>query len=49
MKIIFSLLIFVSLLFSDATIEVIKKVDSLPSIAVEDSSVDYDDTFKLRF
>ena len=49
MKVFFSLLVFVSLLFSDATIEVIKKVDSLPSIAMEDSSVDYDDTFKLRF
>lgn len=34
---------------SDATIEVIKKVDSLPSIAVEDASINYDDTFKLRF
>jgi len=49
LKVFFSLLVFVSLLFSDATIEVIKKVDSLPSIAMEDSSVDYDDTFKLRF
>ncbi len=33
----------------DATIEVIKKVDSLPSLAVEDSSISYDDTFKMRF
>jgi len=33
----------------DATIEVIKKVDALPSLAVEDSSISYDDTFKLRF
>ena len=49
MKSIFSLLIFVSLLFSDATIEVIKKVDSLPNIALEDSSVDYADKFKLTF
>jgi TolB protein len=40
----------ISLSFAnDATIEVIKKVDSLPSIAVEDSSISYDDTFKLRF
>ena len=38
-----------SLLLSDATIEVIKKVDSLPSLAVEDSSSSYDDTFKLTF
>jgi TolB protein len=34
---------------SDATIEVIKKVDSLPTIAVEDSSSSYNDTFKLQF
>ena len=34
---------------ADATIEVIKKVDALPSLAVEDSSISYDDTFKLRF
>ena len=34
---------------SDATIEVIKKVDSLPSIAVEDASINYDNTFKIRF
>lgn len=34
---------------SDATIEVIKKVDSLPSLAVEDASTAYDNTFKLQF
>jgi len=34
---------------ADATIEVIKKVQSLPSIAVEDSSVSYGDSFKLQF
>lgn len=33
----------------DATIEVIKKVESLPSIAVEDSSISYDNTFKESF
>ena len=50
MKIIFSLLFVFGFLFAgDATIEVIKKVDSLPSIAVEDSSISYDDTFKLQF
>jgi len=48
-KIFFSLLMLCSLLLSDATIEVIKKVDSLPSLAVEDSSSSYDDTFKLTF
>lgn len=33
----------------DATIEVIKKVDVLPSLAVEDASISYDDSFKLKF
>ena len=50
MRVIFSLLLFVSLVFgSDATIEVIKKVDALPTMAVEDASESYDDTFKLKF
>ena len=50
MKIFFSLLLLFTLSYSnDATIEVIKKVDSLPTIAVEDSSISYDDTFKMRF
>ncbi len=50
MKIIFSILMIFTLSFaSDATIEVIKKVESLPTIAVEDASISYDDTFKLRF
>jgi len=50
LKIFFSLFILISLSFaSDATIEVVKKADSLPSMAVEDASVGYDDTFKLRF
>jgi TolB protein len=34
---------------ADATIEVIKKAETLPSISVEDASYDYDETFKLRF
>jgi len=39
-----------SILFAnDATIEVIKKADTLPSIAIEDASTSYDDTFRLRF
>ncbi len=50
MKIFFSILMIFTLSFaSDATIEVIKKVESLPTIAVEDASINYDDTFKLRF
>ena len=40
----------ISLLFAnDATIDVIKKVESLPTMAIEDSSVSYDDTFRFRF
>jgi TolB protein len=34
---------------SDATIEVSKSVDSLPSIAVEDASLDYQDGLSQRF
>jgi TolB protein len=50
LKIIITLLFAFSLAFTyDATIEVIKKVESLPSIAVEESSTSYNDTFKLRF
>jgi TolB protein len=43
------LLLFSLSFASDATIEVIKKVDSLPSIAVEDASVSYDQNFKMQF
>ena len=49
MKIILIILIALSLYSSDATIEVIKKVDSLPSFAVEDGSTHKDEIFKLRF
>jgi len=50
LKVIFLLLMLISFVFAnDATIEVIKKADTLPSIAVEDASVSYDDTFRLRF
>ena len=50
MKILFSLLFAFTLAFAgDATIEVIKKVDALPSIAIEDASTSYNDTFKLQF
>ena len=38
------------LLFAgDATIEVVKKADSLPGLAIEDSTNSYDDSFKLKF
>ena len=50
MKILLAWFFIVSLTFAgDATIEVIKKVESLPSLAVEESQSSYDDTFKLRF
>ena len=50
MKIFFSLFLIFTLSFaSDATIEVIKKVDSLPSIAIEDASENLDNEFKLSF
>lgn len=50
MKIIISFLIAVTIAYaSDATIEVIKKVDSLPTLALEDSSVSYSKEFKMRF
>lgn len=50
MKIIVSiLLVMVSLFASDATIDVVKKADTLPTIALEDASVGYDQTFKSKF
>jgi TolB protein len=49
-RVVVSLLFMVSLLFgADATINVVKKVDTLPSIVVEDASINYDNTFKMRF
>jgi len=50
LKILFIWLLLISCSFADdATIEVIKKVESLPTLAVEDSSSDYEETFKLQF
>ena len=50
MKILFLLFLLFNIAYAgDATIEVIKKADSLPTLAIEDSSISYDDTFKLRF
>ncbi len=50
MRIIFGVLFSALLLWgSDATIEVRKSVDSLPSIAVEDASSDYQDGLSKRF
>lgn len=50
MKILLIWLFATTLAFSnDATIEVIKKVETLPSLAVEESSTAFDETFKFRF
>jgi len=50
LKIFFSLLMAISFMYgSDATIEVIKKADSLPSLACEDSSLNYEKKFKMTF
>ncbi len=50
MKILFLLFLLFNIAYAgDATIEVIKKADSLPTLAIEDSSISYDNTFKLRF
>jgi TolB protein len=50
LKLLFTLLLLISVSFAnDATIEVIKKVESLPTLALEDASIGDDDIFKLRF
>ena len=49
MKILLILFLSVALFATDLTIEVKKKVQGLPSLAIEDSSINYDDTFKMRF
>ncbi len=49
MKILLMLFLSMVLFAADLTIEVKKKVQSLPSLALEDASVTYDDTFKMRF
>jgi len=42
-------LVVISLFASDATIDVVKKADSLPSIALEDASASFDSNFKSKF
>lgn len=50
MKVLISLCLFISIVFGgDATIEVVKKADVLPSLAVEDASINYDETFRMQF
>jgi len=50
MRLFIALIMSVTLMFAaDATIEVVKEADSLPSIAVEDASVDFTGTPAKRF
>lgn len=50
MRIVVSLIFSIVMLFgADATIEVTKKVESLPSIAIEDASVNYTDKISKQF
>ena len=50
MRIFIILFFFLNIAYAgNATIEVIKKADSLPTIAIEDASISYTDTFKLQF
>ncbi|MDD5156539.1 Tol-Pal system protein TolB [Sulfurimonas sp.] len=50
MRVILILFVLISLLYStDATIEVIKKTDLLPSLAIEDSSEGSDEMFKTMY
>ena len=48
-KILLTLFMFVNIFAADATIEVVKRVDKLPSISVEDASVDYQETLSKKF
>ncbi len=50
MKIFLSLVMFFGILFSsDATINVIKRVETLPSLGIESYAPDYNDVFKMKF
>lgn len=50
MKILLLILMTTILAFAnDRTIEVVKKIDSLPSLAIEDGSTHSDETFKMKF
>lgn len=43
------LLLSFTLFAADLTIEVKKKINTLPSLAIEDASISYNDTFKMAF
>ena len=48
-KILLPLFLAFNLFAADATIEVIKKVDKMPSISVEDASINYQNTLSKKF
>ncbi len=48
-KIILYILLVATLFATDLTIEVKKSVTTLPSLAIEDASITYSDSFKMRF
>jgi len=48
-KLLLPLFLVFNLFAADATIEVIKKVDKMPSISVEDASVNYQNTLSKKF
>ncbi len=48
-KILITLIFVFNLFAADATIEVIKKVDKLPSISVEDASINYQERLSKKF
>ena len=50
MRILLNLFFFIALAFgADGSIEVVKKVDTLPSLAIEDGTTAYDDSLKKSF
>lgn len=49
LKLFIPFLLVLNLFSADATIEVIKKVDKLPSISVEDASINYQDKLTKKF
>ena len=50
MRILLNLFFFIALAFgADGSIEVVKKVDTLPSLAIEDGTTVYDDSLKKSF
>ena len=49
MRILIIVFLAIFLNANDLTIEVKKKTDTLPTLAIEDSSTSYNDNFKMAF